>query len=178
MEWCLINLSQDDFTFLLQRSVLPSAYFISETAWRIYLFQTQLILSIFLYLSSASLYCHVVCVTVDGVFDWGMDLLTVYTHVWELQAITVPPLISTVHKSPQHLLSLFQPAVSSPAVPWQLLLTVEILQLNALKSSRHRLPYRTDESLTLSLSYNISRSLLRNGSARNNISSLLLPSLF
>jgi hypothetical protein len=33
------------------------------------------------------------------------------------------------------VLSLFQPAVSSPAVPWQRLLTVEIL---------HRLPYRNE----------------------------------
>jgi hypothetical protein len=39
---------------------------------------------------------------------------------------------------------LFQPAVSSPAVAWQRLLTVEILQLYALESSLHRLPYRTD----------------------------------
>jgi hypothetical protein len=38
----------------------------------------------------------------------------------------------------------FQPAVSSPAIPWQRLLTVEILQLHALKSALHRHPYRTD----------------------------------
>jgi hypothetical protein len=36
-----------------------------------------------------------------------MDLLTTYTHDSELQAITAPPLISTIHKSPQHPLSLF-----------------------------------------------------------------------
>jgi hypothetical protein len=47
-------------------------------------------------------------------------------------------------------------AVSSPAVPWQRLLTVEILQLLALRYSLHRLPYRTDSQLTLSLAYNIS----------------------
>jgi hypothetical protein len=34
--------------------------------------------------------------------------------------------------------------VSSPALPWQRLLTVEILQLYALKFSLHRLPDRTD----------------------------------
>jgi hypothetical protein len=45
-------------------------------------------------------------------------------------------------------LSLFQHVVSSPAVPWQRLLTVEILQLRALKSSLHRLPYRTHSQLT------------------------------
>jgi hypothetical protein len=33
----------------------------------------------------------------------------------------------TIHKSPKHLLNLFRPAVSSPPVPWQRLLTVEIL---------------------------------------------------
>jgi hypothetical protein len=74
-----------------------------------------------------------------------MDLLTTYTHYSELQAITAPPLISTTYKSPQHALSLlFQPAISSPAVPWQRLLTVEILLLHALKSSLYRLRYRTD----------------------------------
>jgi hypothetical protein len=34
-----------------------------------------------------------------------MDLLTTYAHDSELQAITAPPLISTIHKSPQHPLS-------------------------------------------------------------------------
>jgi hypothetical protein len=44
-----------------------------------------------------------------------MDLQTTYTHGSELlQAITAPPLISTIHKSAQHTLSLFQPAVDSP----------------------------------------------------------------
>jgi hypothetical protein len=52
--------------------------------------------------------------------------------------------IFTIHKSPQHTLSLLQPAVSSPAVPWQRLLIVEIFQLHMLKSSLHKLPYRTD----------------------------------
>jgi hypothetical protein len=36
-----------------------------------------------------------------------MDLSTTYTHDSELQAITAPPLLSTIYKSPQHLLSLF-----------------------------------------------------------------------
>jgi hypothetical protein len=67
-----------------------------------------------------------------------------YTQDSELQAITTPQLKSKIHKSPQHPLSFFQPAVSSPAVPWQRLLTVEILQIHALKSSLHRLQYRTD----------------------------------
>jgi hypothetical protein len=41
-----------------------------------------------------------------------MDLLTTHTHdSYYVQVITAPPLISTIHKSPQHPLSLFQPAV-------------------------------------------------------------------
>jgi hypothetical protein len=80
-----------------------------------------------------------------------MDLLTIYTHDSELQIIKAPPLISTIHKSPQHTLSLFQPAVSSPTFPWQRLLTVEILQLHGLKSSLHSHPYRTLHQLTTDL---------------------------
>jgi hypothetical protein len=45
--------------------------------------------------------------------------------------------ISTIHKSPQHPLSLFQPAVSSLAIPWQQLLTVLILQLHVLRFDLH-----------------------------------------
>jgi hypothetical protein len=40
-----------------------------------------------------------------------MDLLTIYKHDLELQAVTAPLLISTIHKSPQHPLSPSQPAV-------------------------------------------------------------------
>jgi hypothetical protein len=40
----------------------------------------------------------------------------------------------------------FSSLLSSPAVPWQRLLTVEILQLHALRSSLHSLPYRTQLS--------------------------------
>jgi hypothetical protein len=56
-------------------------------------------------------------VTIDGVLDWILDLLATYTHDSEERAITTLPLISTIHKSPQHPLSLFQLSVSSPAVP-------------------------------------------------------------
>jgi hypothetical protein len=37
--------------------------------------------------------------------DWWMDLFTTYTHDSELKAITAPPPIFTIHKSPQHPLS-------------------------------------------------------------------------
>jgi hypothetical protein len=37
----------------------------------------------------------------------------------------------------------FRPAVSPSAVPWQRLLTMEILQLPALTSFLHRRPFRT-----------------------------------
>jgi hypothetical protein len=36
-----------------------------------------------------------------------MDLKNTYTHDSELQEIRAPPIISTIHKSPQHQLSLF-----------------------------------------------------------------------
>jgi hypothetical protein len=35
----------------------------------------------------------------------SMDLLTTYTHHWELQVITGPPLISTLYRSLEHTLS-------------------------------------------------------------------------
>jgi hypothetical protein len=59
---------------------------------------------------------------------------------------------------------LFQTAVSSPAVPWQRLLTVEILQLHALKSSLHRLPYGTH-----SVSLIIFKIYPRNGLNRKHL---------
>jgi hypothetical protein len=68
-----------------------------------------------------------------------MDLLTTYTHDWKLQAITAPPL----YKSPQQPLSLFQPVIFLSAVPWQRLLTMEIIQLYALTFYLHSLPCRT-----------------------------------
>jgi hypothetical protein len=85
------------------------------------------------------------CVTIDRV--WIYWLLA--PHDSELEVITLPPLISTIHKSPQHPLSLFQPAVSSPFIPWQLLLRVEILQLPILRSFLHLLQYRTACQLSL-----------------------------
>jgi hypothetical protein len=39
--------------------------------------------------------------------DWWMDLLTTCTCHSELQVITAPLLISTIHRSPQHPWSLF-----------------------------------------------------------------------
>jgi hypothetical protein len=79
--------------------------------------------------------------------DWWMHLLSTYTHDSELQAITATSLICTLYKSLQHPLSLFQPAVSSPAAPWQRLLTVEILQLQELRSYLHNIPYRTPSTV-------------------------------
>jgi hypothetical protein len=74
--------------------------------------------------------------------DWWMDLLTTYKHDSELHTITALSLIYIPYKSLQHPLRLFQPAVSS-AVPWQRLLAVQILQLQALRSYLHKLPYTT-----------------------------------
>jgi hypothetical protein len=42
---------------------------------------------------------YVVCDYRRGL-HWWMDLLTTYTHNSELQAITAPSLISTIHKTP------------------------------------------------------------------------------
>jgi hypothetical protein len=72
-----------------------------------------------------------------------MNLLTCITHDTELQVITVLSLISTLYKSPQHPLRLFQPAMSSSAVPWQRILAVEILQLQPFRFSCHNRPCRT-----------------------------------
>jgi hypothetical protein len=88
--------------------------------------------------------------TIDGVLNSLLDLLTTYTQDSELEAITAPSLISTIHKSAQHPLSLFQPAVFSPVIPWQRLLTMEILQLQALKSSLNRAPFQLPLFLTYS----------------------------
>jgi hypothetical protein len=48
--------------------------------------------------------------------DWGINLLTTYKHDSELHTAAAPPLISTLYYSQQHPLSIFQPAMSSPAV--------------------------------------------------------------
>jgi hypothetical protein len=52
-----------------------------------------------------------VWVTIDGALDWILDLLTTYTHNLLVQIITAQSLISTTHKSPQHLLSLLPACV-------------------------------------------------------------------
>jgi hypothetical protein len=44
-----------------------------------------------------------------GGLEWRMDLLTTYTHNSELQAITAPPLISTIYKGFSSLLCVHQP---------------------------------------------------------------------
>jgi hypothetical protein len=101
------------------------------------------------------LYCHV--------FGWlymGFALVNrfidqLHTRLWTTSTYSATAdlhnsQITTAPAKP------FQPAVSSPAIPWQRLLTVEILQLHALKSSLHGLPYRTDLALNFSLAYNVS----------------------
>jgi hypothetical protein len=58
-------------------------------------------------------------VTTDGIWTEWLDLLTTCIRQTELQVITALSLISTTHSSPQHPLSTFKTAVSSPVVPWQ-----------------------------------------------------------
>jgi hypothetical protein len=71
-------------------------------------------------------------------FDWILDLLTTYTtrNYKQLQRHCYfhNSQITTAPAKP------FPACLSSPAVPWQGLLIVEILQLHALKSSLHSLP--------------------------------------
>jgi hypothetical protein len=57
--------------------------------------------------------------------DWRMDLSTTYTHHSELQAIKKAIADFHTHILSQYLLNSFQPAASSPAAPWQRLLTEE-----------------------------------------------------
>jgi hypothetical protein len=70
-----------------------------------------------------------------------------------VSTVTELSLSSTIHKSPQHQLSVFQPAVSSSAVPWQRLLTVEILQLHSFKFYFHS---STEFTSSVAYDYNIS----------------------
>jgi hypothetical protein len=48
-----------------------------------------------------------VWVTIDGGFDWWMDLLTTYTHDSDLQAVTAPPINSTASAKPFPACSVF-----------------------------------------------------------------------
>jgi hypothetical protein len=95
-------------------------------------------------------YCHLFRGDCRRGMDWILDLLTTYTRHSELQVITALSRISTLYKSPQHPLILFCPAVCSPALPRQRLLTMEILQLHALRLYLHNLPYRTSYQLKYS----------------------------
>jgi hypothetical protein len=56
-----------------------------------------------------------------------MHLLATYTHDWELQVIAAPLLISTVHKSPQHPLSIFPTCCVFMSHPLAMALIVEII---------------------------------------------------
>jgi hypothetical protein len=71
--------------------------------------------------------------------DWWFNLLTTYTHNLGRETITAPLLIPTIHKSPQYTLSLFELALSSPAVTWQRLLAVEIIHFYVLGFCLHSL---------------------------------------
>jgi hypothetical protein len=114
-------------------------------------------------LSCSARFCHriycnllsLVGVTLDG----GLECIIGFMdHLYTRLGATSDSgqlLIFTIHKSPQNPLSLFQPALSTPAVTWQWLLTVDILQPHSLKYSLNggflptdsfsrRLPYRID----------------------------------
>jgi hypothetical protein len=81
-------------------------------------------------------------VTIDGVWIGEVELFTTYitrNYKQSHRHRQSPQFI----RSPQHPPSLFKPAICSPIVSWQRLLTVEILQLHALRSYLHSLPCRT-----------------------------------
>jgi hypothetical protein len=83
-------------------------------------------------------YCRMyVCSHTWGMDCW-MDLLIIYTHDAELQALITLSLIYTLYKSLDHELNLL--SLLPLVVSWEQLLIVKILQLHALKSSLHRLP--------------------------------------
>jgi hypothetical protein len=68
-------------------------------------------------------YHDFVCDRRQGLNRW-MDLLTTYTHDWELREITAPSLISSIEKSPHHSRSLSHSQVLSsepPAQNWTVL---------------------------------------------------------
>jgi hypothetical protein len=73
--------------------------------------------------------------TIDG-FGFVMDLLTTYIHDSELQAITAPPPISTIHK-PFPACYVFT-SHSLATVP-----NGGDLQLHELRYYLHSYPYRT-----------------------------------
>jgi hypothetical protein len=73
--------------------------------------------------------------------NWILILLTTCTHHSELQGITALLLTATFYSSLDHPLRLFHPAVSSSDVPWQRLLTAEVLQLPALRSFLRRFSF-------------------------------------
>jgi hypothetical protein len=93
--------------------------------------------------------------------NWWMDLLTTYTHDSEVQAITALP---------QHTLNLFRPAVSSPTVPWQQLLTVEIPQLHVLRFDLHSLVQNSVSNL---VAPTVFKTTLRHGPYRKHHSSIV-----
>jgi hypothetical protein len=88
-------------------------------------------------------YCHVFewLYTEFGLVNGFIDHLYTQLGTTSNYSATADPHNSEITTAPAML---FEPAVSSPAIPWQRLLTVEILQLHVLKSSLHRLPYWTD----------------------------------
>jgi hypothetical protein len=81
-------------------------------------------------------------VTLDGVWIVEMDFFTtcITRNYKQSQRHRHSPQFI---RSPQNPRSFFKPAVYSPVVSWQRLLTVEILQLHALRSYLHSLPYST-----------------------------------
>jgi hypothetical protein len=94
-----------------------------------------------------------------------MDLLTTHTLDSKLEAITAPPPTSIVHKSPQHLLSIFQRDVFTSRSPLtasnsgdssasRLIFTASHAELNWTLNLEERVSYITTDGQSASLSWN------------------------
>jgi hypothetical protein len=71
----------------------------------------------FLRANLLSVYRYDLVVTTDGVLICGLDLLTSYIPHSELHVITALSLVSKLHKSQQHPLSILQPAAYITCFP-------------------------------------------------------------
>jgi hypothetical protein len=113
-----------------------------------------------------------VCDYIQGLDLW-INLLTTNTYDSEIQAITAPPLTSTIHTTPQHPLSLFQPV----AFTRRFLVTASnngYSSSSVLKTSLQRLFLRTLNWLSSNL---VSLITSRHGPPRKHSSSIVVVQL-
>jgi hypothetical protein len=88
-------------------------------------------------------------VTLDVVLDRKLDLLTTLRHDTWLHLIVAPSLISTLHKSLQHMLSLFSVLCLHPSLPGNGS-NISYSSASVLKSSLNGGSLTTDQILNMS----------------------------